>query len=152
MAQASVLLNQEWTLNLALAALFACLGSFQLGFNVTSFGSLRSLVRSYVKNETSVAYILSSAHFRAMRLLDDFRIDADSVELFGRRFNLTVMCALKEVPAVRGKLDAHMRDLLDFICRMHFDTENMCGLVELMFIVGALVGAGNLFPHYSYHI
>lgn len=135
---------QNWTCNLVLSSIFALLASFQLGFNMISFSMLKNLIRRFAKNEACLSYIQSSRHFRTIRLLDDFRITSDTVELYQKRMNLSMICTLKNNPAIRTMLDSYMMDFLDFMCKVHYDTEKMIKIGDIMFVIGALIGSGIL--------
>lgn len=135
-------LNQNWTSSLLLSATFALLASFQLGFNLVSFSLLKNLVRRYAKNEACSAYIKSSRHFQAIGLLDDVRLDADTIEMFGKRLNISVLCALKDNDVIRAKTDEHMQAFLEFMCRVHFGVDNLIAMAELLFLFGGLIGSG----------
>lgn len=113
-----VLLNQQWTFNLILTTAFALLASFSLGFNLISFEMLNTLVRHFVKNETVVTYIQESRHFRIIRLVDDFRIDADYLYLYQKGLNLTTFCDIKDELFKKNNLDSHMSELLNYVCKV----------------------------------
>lgn len=134
-------LNQKLTSNLILTALFALLASFQFGFNLVSFSLLKNLVRRFAKSEACLTYLKASQHFRSVGIIDDIQIDADSIEMFGKRLNLSVICALKDNELIQSKMDIYMKDFLNFMCRVHLGIDNLMAIAELLFIIGAIIGS-----------